>query len=314
MFDEPGTSAVPTGAGVDRRRFLAAAAAALAAAAAPRDLMAQTPLRRAGGITHPAEPGVGAAAERLDRIGLQLYTIRGEVQRDFAGSLARVAKIGYGEVEFAGYFDHAPKDVRAILDANGLKAPAAHVALDRLRTEPERVIEEAHVVGHEYIVCPWLDEKEHTPDGFARLADTLQQVAVAARPAGIGVAYHNHDFEFKPFPDGRKPYDVLMERLAPGLVRLELDLFWAVKGGADPLELFGRAPGHFPMVHVKDMDRAGGMTDVGKGTIEWARIFAEHKRAGIRHYFVEHDEPADPWASVTASYQYLRQLTFPAAA
>ena len=151
-------------------------------------------------------------------------------------------------------------------------------------------------------------------NGYAHLVEALNGAGQTARAAGVGVAYHNHDFDFAPFPDGSRPYDYLLAHLDPRLVQLELDLFWATKAGADPLDLFGRAPGRFPMVHVKDMDASGGMTDVGKGKIDWARIFAQHRRAGIRHYFVEHDEPADPWTTVTDSYEYLRQLSFAAAA
>jgi sugar phosphate isomerase/epimerase len=298
------------GVGMDRRRFLGAAGAALAAAALPAAAAFPAP-----GEARAAAPGRALrGTEHIERVGVQLYTIRGEMERDFAGSLAHVARIGYREVEFAGYFGHTPAQVHELLEANGLTAPGAHVALERLRTELGTVIEEAKVVGHDYIVCPALPEKERDPDGYAHLVEALHGAGKAARPAGVGIAYHNHNFDFAPFPDGSRPYDYLLAHLDPHLVRLELDLFWAFKGGADPLDLFRRAPGRFPMVHVKDMDAAGGMTDVGKGTIDWARIFGEHRRAGIQHYFVEHDEPADPWATVTASYEYLRQLTFAAAA
>ncbi len=306
MRDLPQHDATSGEAAMDRRRFLASAGAALAAAALPG--AAYGAVARAAGQAGPLP-----AVERLDRIGLQLYTIRGEVERDFAGSLARVAHIGYREVEFAGYFGHTPAQVRAMLEANGLTAPGAHVGVERLRTELDTVIQEAKVVGHDYIVCPSPAANERDPDGYAHLVETLNAAGKAARQAGLGVAYHNHDIDFAPFPDGSRPYDYLLAHLDAQLVQLELDLFWAFKGGADPLDLFKRAPGRFPMVHVKDMDGAGGMVDVGKGKIDWARIFAQHRRAGIRHYFVEHDQPADPWATVTDSFRYLRQLTFGAA-
>jgi sugar phosphate isomerase/epimerase len=281
---------------LDRRRFLGGALAALAAAAIPDALGAAGP-----------SP---APAARLDRIGLQLYTVRQSMEKDLPGTLARVATIGYREVEFAGYFGREPAEIRELLEKNHLSAPSSHVALERLRSEPDRVIEEARVAGHRYVVCPWLDEKQRTPEGYAALIDTLGRTDEALRQAGLGLAYHNHDFEFATLPDGQRGFDLILERTDPAIVQLEMDLFWAVKGGADPLAYFARWPGRFPMVHVKDMDAAGAMTDVGKGRIDFAAIFAARRRAGIRHFFVEHDEPADAWASITASYAYLKRLRF----
>jgi sugar phosphate isomerase/epimerase len=109
---------------------------------------------------------------------------------------------------------------------------------------------------------------------------------------------------------GQLPYDILLAASDPDLVKIELDLFWIVKGGGDPLAYFAKYPGRFPLVHVKDMSADGRMVDVGRGRIPFARIFAQRKAAGIRHFFVEHDEPADPFASITASYAYLRGLRF----
>ncbi len=302
----------PSGAGdaFDRRGFLGSALAALAAAALPDGLRAAGP-----GMGRMASPAAGAASPvsapaRLDHIGLQLYTVRGEAAKDLDGTLARVAKIGYDEVEFAGYYGHAPADVHRMLDRYHLLAPAAHVPLERIRGELDKVLEEARVVGHHYVVCPFIDEKERTADALADVAVALNKAGAAAREKGFALAYHNHDFEFTPLPDGRKPYDLLLSLTEPDLVDFEMDLFWATKGGADPLAYFKEWPGRFTMVHVKDMDAAGNMVDVGKGRIDFARIFAARLRGGIVHAFVEHDEPADPWASITNSYNYLDKLSF----
>jgi len=221
-----------------------------------------------------------------------------------------VARIGYDDVEFAGYHGHAPAEVHRLLNAHRLVAPAAHVPLERLRGELDKVLEEARVVGHRYVVCPWIDEKERTADGYADVAAALNHAGAAAQDAGLALAYHNHDFEFTPLPDGRTPYDVLLNLTEPELVDMELDVYWAVKAGADPLAYFKEWPGRFTMLHVKDMDAAGRMVDVGKGTIDFRKIFAARLRAGLLNAFVEHDEPADPWVSVTDSYNYLKRLSF----
>ncbi len=299
--DAPQPSPSPTA--FDRRGFLGSALAALAAAALPRHLRGATPA--AAGAPSPT-----LAPVKLQRIGLQLYTIRDEAQKDLDGALARVAKIGYDDVEFAGYYGHSAADVRRMLDRHRLYAPSAHVPLERLRGEMDKVLEEAKIVGHQYITCPYIDEKERTHDGYADVAAALNRAGVAARKEQIKLAYHNHDFEFTPLPDGRKPYDVLLNLTEPDVVDMEMDLFWAVKGGADPLAYFKEWPGRFTMLHIKDMDAAGNMVDVGKGKIDFARIFAARVRAGMVYSFVEHDQPADPWASITDSYNYLKKLSF----
>ena len=125
--------------------------------------------------------------------------------------------------------------------------------------------------------------------------------------AGIQFAYHNHDFEFVPI-DGQIPFDLLCEQTDPALVLIELDLFWIIHGGGDPMAFFERWPGRVPMVHVKDRTEEGVMTEVGAGDIDWPTIFGARALAGMRHYFVEHDQPAEGFTSVAASYVYLSGL------
>jgi sugar phosphate isomerase/epimerase len=250
-------------------------------------------------------------AARLDRIGLQLYTVRDVLERDFEGTLARVAGIGYKEAEFAGYFNHTPADVRALLDRHGLTSPAVHTG----SIEPEawkKALDAANVIGHKYIVVPWVpQERRMTLDGWKQVAADFNRAAETARGAGVQFAYHNHDFEF-PKMDGRVPYDVLLESTDPKLVQLEIDLYWITKGGQDPLAYFARWPGRVPLVHVKDSAGAPEhkMVDVGQGNIDWKRIFNKKDQAGIKHFFVEHDQPPQPFEDIAASYRYLKQLEF----
>jgi sugar phosphate isomerase/epimerase len=255
---------------------------------------------------------------RLGPIGLQLYTVRDLMKQDFEGTLARVAGIGYREVEFAGYFDHSPQQIRAALAHNGLAAPAAHVPFDAIESDWDATLHTAALIGHRYVVCAWIpEERRRTVDDWRRVGQRLNQAAAACRAAGLGFAYHNHSYEFVPL-EGHLPYDVLLASTDPALVRLELDLFWITYGGGDPLAYFRRWPGRFPLVHVKDMTPKPApdvapervMADVGRGSIDWRRIFARAQDAGIEHYFVEHDQPADPLASIRASFDYLRRLAF----
>jgi sugar phosphate isomerase/epimerase len=269
-----------------------------------------------------------AAEHRIDKIGLQLYTVRDQMKADFEGTLAKVAAIGYKEVEFAGYFDHSPKDVRAILDRLGLASPAPHVGYDTLGDKWPAQIESAKIIGQSYIVCPWIPEKiRRQPDGWQRAAEVFNRAGEAGKKAGIQFAYHNHWFEFLPqaYPalGGKLPYDLLLESCDPDLVKMELDLCWITVGGGDPGKYFERYPGRFPLLHLKDITAlptvpASGkqdfgskmkeMTEVGGGIIDWKKILAQAEKAGTKHYIVEHDNPKIPLESIKKSYDYLHQL------
>ncbi len=233
------------------------------------------------------------------------------MEKDVEGTLRTVAGIGYKEVEFAGYFGRQPRALRATLDSLGLRAPSAHIPLDALRSSLPTTLDAAATVGHEYIVCPYLVEADRTADSFHRLAGEFTRFAQACRARGMGFAYHNHDFEFVDLGGGRTGYDILVAETDASLVQFELDLYWATKAGRDPVALFGAQPGRFPLVHVKDLRDPRGaqaMAPVGEGTIDFARIFAQAQRAGIRHYYVEHDNATDPVASARTSYAALQRL------
>jgi len=202
-----------------------------------------------------------------------------------------------------------PEAVRDALARAGLTAPSAHVPLESVRDDLPRVLDGARVMGHRYLVVASLPEPQRTLDGYRAAADLFNRVGQQVQADGMQLAYHNHAFEFAA-RDGRLPYDILLERCDPRSVAFEMDLYWISRGGQDPLSYFARWPGRFPLVHVKD---SGGppnhrMSDVGAGRIPWKAIFARRQQAGIRHAFIEHDEPADPLASVRRSYEYLRRL------
>ncbi len=248
------------------------------------------------------------------------------MKADFEGTIANVAEIGYREVEFAGYYGRSPKDVRAVIDWNGLNATSTHVEYETLGAPWPATLETASVIGHRFVVCPSIpDELRAEPDGWKKAAETFNRAGETSRKAGIRFAYHNHHIELAPVGD-RRPYDTLLAETDPDLVAMEMDLCWTTVGGADPLDYFHRYPGRFPLVHVKDVTsiptpgpsesyvpfpRAiSVMTDVGQGVIDWKRIFTDSKEAGIEHAFVEHDAPKDPLACIRNSYRYLETLRF----
>src|SRR5207245_399172 len=215
-----------------------------------------------------------------------------------------------------------PTDRRAFLHSLGAAALAAGLdragvgrlprpaaTLDRIGLQlytVRRALEDALVIGRRDVVVRWLPPAERRSlDGYKRVARLFNRAGAVARDLGLQFAYHNHDFEFARL-GGRVPYDVLLAETDPKLVALELDLYWITKGGGKPLAYFARYPGRFHMVHVKDMDktRARGSAAVGRGVTGFKKIFARSAQAGIKHYFVEHDQPADPFASIEASFNY----------
>ncbi|MGH9511728.1 MAG: sugar phosphate isomerase/epimerase family protein [Terriglobales bacterium] len=272
---------------------------------------------------------------RAEHIGVQLYTVRDAMQQDMDGTLAKVAAIGYKEVELAGftmdggkilYFTHSPEDLKASLDRHGLAAISTHVNYVSLSPENfPKVIEVSKMLGHRYIVNPWIDDAVRTqPDGWNQAAATFNHAGEMSKKSGIQFAYHNHWFEWFPV-NGKLPYDILLQETDPNLVKMEMDLCWITIAGQDPVKYFDRYPGRFPLVHVKDMkklpkvnasgkqdfgDSLADMTEVGSGVIDWKRIFAHADKAGIKYYIVEHDKPESPFESIRTSYQYMKALRF----
>ena len=284
---------------MSRRDFVLAACAGVGAVAIPQ----------LAGARVSSPESVAAAVRSPQPIGLQLYTLRDLVERNLEYTLRQVAGIGYREVELAGLFDREPKKVASTLKKTGLTAPSSHISLDRLRTGLQSVVDEAQMLGNAYVVCPSVDASlQKDADGWRRAAADLNRAGDALQRVGLRLAYHNHDNEFHPVPSGEIGYDILLAECDPKLVKMELDLYWITKAGRDPLEYFAKWPGRFPLVHVKDMAGNGAMTAVGEGRIDWPRIFAKRREAGVEHYFVEYDNPRSPIEDIKVSYDYLMKL------
>lgn len=282
----------------DRRSFLATLGAAAVTLAAGRPERLFAPRRK------------------LKRVGLQLYTLRNQMEKDLPGTLAHVAQIGYKEVEFAGYFGRSPSEIRALVAKNGLTAPSSHVGYPSDWSEWKKTLADAKTAGHQYVTVAWTpDEKRNRPGGFKAVADDFNKAGAEAKKAGLHFAYHNHDYELKTPNGGELPLDTLYKNTDPRLVTFEMDLYWMVKGGADPIEFMKKYPGRVSLVHVKDATPDRNMADVGKGTIDFPKIFEFDATHGshIAHAFVERDDATtlpDPFASVATSYAYLANMTY----
>jgi sugar phosphate isomerase/epimerase len=267
-------------------------------------------------------------------VGLQLFTLFNTIDDDVNGSLKKVAAIGYTEIESAfskkgGYYGLPPKQFAALLKDMGMSWKSHHVlgapfklppgakmpagpdgkpivlpVMKNLRDNMQELVDQAAEGGVEFLVCA------NTPigslDEINASIETLNKTGEACKKAGIGFAYHNHDAEFRAV-EGKIPYELMLAQTSADTVKMELDLAWATKGGKDPVELFKQQPGRFPLWHVKDLDeKRETILPVGKGTIDYKRIFDNAAIAGMQHFFVEHDMPADAFASITQSFDYIK--------
>lgn len=267
----------------------------------------RTLLAATGALAMPAGLSAIPAASSLGRIGIQLYSVRDLFAVDPVGTLRQLANIGYREVELAGLGDRTASEIRAALDKAHVNAPSAHFAIEPLRENLSLVLGIAQTLELKYIVIPWLPEDLRTPSGYRQVASILNQAGNVARRQNLTLAYHNQDYDFVNL-GGATGYSILLEETDPDAVKLELDVFWMLKGGEDPLAYLSKYRGRFHMIHIKDMAADGSMADVGTGTVDWLAILKAAERAGVKHYFVEHDNPASPMGFAKASFDYLDAL------
>lgn len=242
-------------------------------------------------------------------VGLQLYTLRDELGKDFWGTLEVVAKMGYETVEMAGYYRIPAEEMRAGLDRLGLKAVSSHVGFTAMRDHWEEEIAYAKALGLTYFVVPYLGARElEDEDQLQQVIEVLQRAGERCEAEGLVLAYHNHDHEMK-VTGGVRLLDRLMEEVPT--MQVELDLYWVKKGGADPIQMMEQYRGRLPLVHVKDMadDAEGSFAEVGYGIMDYPTILRKAAECGVKHFIVEQDRcNRSPLDSIRMSITYLRSL------
>lgn len=249
------------------------------------------------------------AQPRSWRPGLQLFTVRDALSADPDGTLRRVAETGYREVELAGLSGMTGAAFQERLKRHGLAAPSIHVGYDDLRRDLEGVVREARSFGASFVVCPSIGaEGRRTADDWKRVCRTLAQAGQAVRGHGLALAYHNHDYEFVPFADGATPFDLLLRETDPEDVTLELDVYWAARGGLDPVRCLRDNAARIALVHLKDLGRNGETVELGAGTIALEQIVRAALAIGTKHLFVEQDDSSDPMRSIASSLKFLEGL------
>ena len=284
-----------------------------------------------------------------DRVGIQLFSIPKIVEKDFAGTMKMLATIGYKEIEFygpysfsasedaerwkavtpslgfsgSGFFGLTVQQVKKILDDNGLSTPSMHTGLITLENKMAEMAEAANVLGTKYVILPSAETQANL-DGYKRQAEQFNKIGESAAKHGLRFAYHNHGNGLKEM-DGQVPMELIIEQTDPKLVFFQMDVYWTMAGGVDPVAYLDKYPGRYRLMHVKDMIKKvhfsgdGGdpkqwielfpyLTDAGSGVFDWTSILSHAKKSGVEHYVVERDLAPNPEESLKKAFQYLSQL------
>lgn len=262
-------------------------------------------------------PSCQVGPHKLDKIGLIGGVIRDEIENDYKSTLRKVADIGYTYYEFGNFLGPSLVDFKSFLKEIGLVPLAGGSSLAQMIEEDElkKMIDEALALDKKYMVCywPWMDGGDNKSlDDFKVASERMNQLGEKCNRMGIRFAMHNHDKEFVPVEGYRWGYEVMLRETDPKLVAMQLDLYWIIKGGGDPLILFEEYPGRYEMFHVKDMDKTKEKryTCPGDGIIDFKSIFAKSRQAGVKYYIVEIDQHPAPMQCIEDSYHYLEDLRF----
>ncbi len=245
----------------------------------------------------------GKVTADTKKYGLQLYTVRNDVAKNLTGTLEYVAKAGYSQIELYGFdgttfFGKSPKEFKAMFDGLKLTSPSGHYNFGGVLQSGnldfwKKVLEAGNIMGNEYATIPWLDANQRGNDTLPKLVELVNKAAELTKAAGMKLAYHNHDFEFKKMDNGKTFLQTLLDGTDPSMVDFELDIYWSSFMNENAVDWFNKYPGRFTMWHVKDLttNKEGKKesTQVGDGTIDFASIFKHKKHAGLKYAFVEQE-------------------------
>jgi sugar phosphate isomerase/epimerase len=258
-------------------------------------------------------------------VGLQLFSLRNQLPKDVKGVIPKIAAAGYKNVEPFGYSKQRgfwgldAKAFSDLLKANGLSTASGHFDMNQYLVQGktddlENYIEAANITGMSYIIVPSVNESVlKTADQFKQIAEKMNNAAEICKKSGLKLGYHNHNFEWRPV-DGTTFYDVLFKNTDPALVYMEMDIFWVVRAGQDPIKLFQQYPGRYALCHIKDRDKTNPNinTEIGKGSIDFKTILspANIKLSGLKHFIVEQENyiNIDPYVSIKESCDYCKNV------
>ena len=261
-------------------------------------------------------------------LGLQLYSVREMLPKDFEGTLRKLGAIGYREVEAAGFFGHSALDVKRAMSDAGLKCVSGHYSWNDLNPRLAQIVEYHQQLGAEYIICsypgfknpsaPRKDSRDFTMDDWRWNAEQFNRTGEKVKAAGLKFGYHNHTMEFGE-ENGVTPFDELIRLTDAELVTIEMDCGWVTVGGGDPVAYLRKYPKRISMLHIKDFKHPDKplaprepppAAELGQGTTDFRPLFKAAKKGEIKHYFVEqeaYDMP--PFEALKIDADYMKKLT-----
>lgn len=259
-------------------------------------------------------------------VGVQLWSVREDMFKDAAGTIAALSKMGYREVEGFGFnegkfFGKTPAEFKKILADNGIKMPSCHAmytgkdlkgSSKALPDNFKKAVEASAETGQKYLIFPYMLEEDRKGDSLKLLLDTFNLAGEHCKSMGLQFGYHNHDFEFKPV-DGKMLYDHIIEKTDPKLCVLEMDLYWVHFAGQKPLDWIAKVPGRVHLAHIKDMAKTDKREtcEVGEGSINFQEVFDKQKLAGLKYMIVELENyKRTPLQGVDVALQNLKKLNF----
>lgn len=274
------------------------------------------------GLAHAAEKTVGTGAKFKGPVGLQLYSLRANFAKDVPGTLDQVKNMGFKYVELAGTYNLTPEKFKQLLDERGLVPVSCHFPYERFRDDAEGVANDAAALGLKYAGVAWITHKDPFDEKTClEAAAVFNKAGETLAKHGIKFFYHTHGYEFQPVAGGGTLFDLLLKETNPKNVAYEMDVFWIVHPGQDPVKLLQQYGKRFALMHVKDMRKGTqtglltGHSDVnndvplGTGTMDWPAILKAAKKAGVKYYFIE-DESDHSAQQIPQTLRYLEQVTW----
>jgi sugar phosphate isomerase/epimerase len=243
-------------------------------------------------------------------VAVQMYTMRKESEQDFIGVLEKAASLGYQGIEFAGYGNLSPEEVKKTLDGLGLQAASSHISLERLQEDLQGVIHDQHILGSRHIVCPYLLPEKRTEKDYFELIRLLNEAGETCQKEGITLSYHNHDFELVRLSNGKTALETILDETNPEWVKAEFDVYWLTRAGEDPVKWLERYKGRTPLVHLKDMTTDGEQffAELGTGGVNLEAVLQQGEASHVQWWIVEQDQcRRPPFESIEISLNYLKK-------
>jgi len=314
-----------------------------------RDFIRNSSLLGLGAITAPNP--FSFHFNNVNDAGIGLFSLPMMLEKDFSKTMEMLSTMGYKKIEFfgpysfsaekqkqswantskmigfsgSGFFGNTAKQTKKILDDHGLSSPSMHTDLDTLRDHMGPLAEAANTIGATYVTLPAIPDDERTNlDAYKKIAADFNKIGESAKKHGVRFAYHNHGYGFSPM-EGQIPFQLILKQTDPNLVFLQMDLFWTVAGGVDPLKLITENKGRYKMMHVKDMKSQarfsgdggnvqqwmalfGEMTNVGDGVLDLKNILAAAKANGMEHFIIEQDIVKNPEVALKICVDNFKKL------